>query len=270
MKKCIMICLSVLFILTGCTVTSAKRDRFIKNQLQQADASIKKAEEMGPGMRVTPEYKAAKKHYSIAQNLLNTKPYGKTLTEHIENSANLKDKAAENAQKSLASIRRALKKAQGFPVSSVTVWEKSPPKADWPVAVDDNLPKHITVDDTEPKVLYKNAYNLFQDKKYDAAMKLFQLYVNSYSDSLTDNARYWIGESLYLKDNYQAALQSFNTVITKYPSSNKHADALYKIGMCHYRMDQHDFAKESFKKAIKLYPKSNAASKSRNILSLKY
>ncbi|VEN72532.1 exported hypothetical protein [Candidatus Desulfarcum epimagneticum] len=276
MKRSIMVCLSVLFFSTGCTVSSVKQDMATKDQMKSAEAAIKMAEAMGPEVQAMQEYKDARKYYEMAQGEYATKAQGESVSEYVRNASDLKNKASENSKKAWDKIVMALKKAKGLPGAS-----KAP--ADWPVgpaktqesamskAAGDDRMKSLEKQHgkTDRILLYGNALNLFMDKKYDESLKLFQKYVNNYSDSLTDNARYWIGESFYMKGDYLAALESFNTVVTRYPDSNKIPDALFKIGMCRYNMNENDLAREAFKKVIREHSDSNGAKRARNFLSLK-
>jgi tol-pal system protein YbgF len=83
----------------------------------------------------------------------------------------------------------------------------------------------------DPMQTYQSAYRDFQRGNYDLAVAGFRDFAAKNPNSeLSGNAAYWIGESLYSQKKYREAIQQFDSVVTKYPRSDKVAGALLKKG----------------------------------------
>jgi len=300
MKKIILICLLIAFVSTGCALRNINKDRVTREYLKDAEIAMKVAETMGSEVVGLPEYEASKKYYDIARREYKSSASGETLAAEIQSMSDLQDRASENSQKAWDTIITAFQKAKSASMgmggsmkmggseelekpmkmhgsseidASAVIQplesEGSSEKAMAP-RVDNRLEKFTEKQgDAENIVIYGNALNLFMDRKYDASFNLFKTYINTYSDNFTDNARYWMGECLYMLGDYTGAMESFSIVVEKYKMSNKIADSLFKIGMCHYVLNQHSKAIEFFEKTVGLYPLSNAAKRSKKMLKIR-
>jgi tol-pal system protein YbgF len=83
----------------------------------------------------------------------------------------------------------------------------------------------------DPMQTYQSAYRDFQRGNYDLAIAGFRDFAAKNPNSeLSGNAAYWVGESLYSQKKYREAIQQFDSVVTKYPRSDKVAGALLKKG----------------------------------------
>jgi len=103
---------------------------------------------------------------------------------------------------------------------------------------------------------YQSALNAFMSKQYQQSLEMFQrLLEKDNSHILSDNCRYWIGESYFAMKNYRKAIIEFEKVFT-YLKSNKDDDAQLKLGICYKRLGDVKRAKEEFEKLINNYPKS--------------
>ena len=87
---------------------------------------------------------------------------------------------------------------------------------------------------------YEEAYKALIDRGEAAeAARLFQVFLKQYPDGeLTANAWYWLGESYYVTQNYQLALESFQMVLSKFPESRKAPDAMLKAGYSQMELKQ--------------------------------
>ena len=54
------------------------------------------------------------------------------------------------------------------------------------------------------------------------------------------NAQYWLAEANYVTKRYERALNEFQTVIDRYPTSSKLPDARLKIGYTQYELGQYE------------------------------
>jgi len=83
-----------------------------------------------------------------------------------------------------------------------------------------------------PKEQYTYAFNLLQQTNYDQAEVALKAFIETNgNDPLAGNARYWLGESYYARDNYNSAAQIFFEGYQKDPKGPKAAESLLKLGM---------------------------------------
>lgn len=79
---------------------------------------------------------------------------------------------------------------------------------------------------------YENAFSLIKNAKYDAAEREFQAFLNAYPDHvLAGNAKYWLGETFYVRGEYDRAARIFAEGYQQYPKGAKAPDNLLKLGM---------------------------------------
>ncbi len=101
------------------------------------------------------------------------------------------------------------------------------------------------------------------------AARRFQAFVQQYPNSpLAPNAWYWLGESYYVTQNYQLALDAFLTVVKRFPDSPKAPGALLKLGYSQDGLKQHDAAVATLRDLIQRYPRSEAANQAQSRLRL--
>jgi tol-pal system protein YbgF len=113
---------------------------------------------------------------------------------------------------------------------------------------------------------YQEGYDLFHARNYKAAIEVFESLINSdASNSLSDNAQYWIGESHYALGQYRKAVIDFEKVFT-FPKSNKNPDAQFKLGLCYVRLGEKDKAREEFQRLLDVYPNSDYISRAQDHL----
>lgn len=80
--------------------------------------------------------------------------------------------------------------------------------------------------------LYENAFSLLKNNNYDQAQVEFSQFLEQYPDhTLAGNAKYWLGETYYVRGKYDDAARVFAEGYQKYPKSPKAADNLLKLGL---------------------------------------
>ena len=90
-----------------------------------------------------------------------------------------------------------------------------------------------------PMETYQAAYRDYQKGNYDLAMAGFREFIEKNPNSeYADNAAYWIAESLFSQKKYREAIQQFDSVVTKYPQSDKVAGALLKKGYAYLAVNE--------------------------------
>ena len=98
-------------------------------------------------------------------------------------------------------------------------------------------------------------------EKAERALRAF-LDKNPSSD-LAGNAQYWIGETFYVRSDFERAAVEFLAGYEQYPSSLKGPDNLLKLGLSLARLDQKDVACASLSKLSTEYPSASDTIKRR-------
>jgi tol-pal system protein YbgF len=119
----------------------------------------------------------------------------------------------------------------------------------------------------DPVQTYQAAYRDYQRGNFDLAIAGFQEFLarNPNSD-LVDNAAYWIGESLFSQKKYREAIAQFDSVVTKYPMSEKVAGALLKKGYAYIDLGEKAQGVVQLQYVIHEHPSSTEAGLARQRL----
>lgn len=111
-----------------------------------------------------------------------------------------------------------------------------------------------------PQQQYAYAFDLLRSADYERAEEALKSFVaRNPSDPLANNARYWLGETYYVRGQYAEAAQAF---VEAYESNNtgpKAPDALLKLGMSLARLDKQDEACATFRELSRTQPDAPAA-----------
>jgi len=115
-----------------------------------------------------------------------------------------------------------------------------------------------------PQQQYDYAMTLLGRSDYAGASNAFQEFIDKNPNSpLTSNARYWLGESFYVRQDYNAAARVFLEGYTKDQKGPKAPDALLKLGMSLTNLDKKKEACATFDKLAKDFPNADATIKQR-------
>ncbi|WP_028841582.1 tol-pal system protein YbgF [Thermodesulfobacterium hveragerdense] len=122
---------------------------------------------------------------------------------------------------------------------------------------------------TEVEV-YNQAFDLYQQKKWDEAIKAFKQYLQKYpKGKFLAQSHYWLGEIYYNKKDYEDAILSYQKVIESSASPALKASAMYKQALSFKNLGDKDASTILLKRIIKLYPKSKEAQEAKKLLSIK-
>ncbi len=111
---------------------------------------------------------------------------------------------------------------------------------------------------------YKLAYSLVEAGQTKAARILFEEFLEKWpTDSYSDNALYWMGETYYAEGNFRKAALTFQQVRRKFPKGDKAPDALLKLGYCFYSMKMYREALPFLREFVQSYPRNSLAKKAR-------
>lgn len=118
----------------------------------------------------------------------------------------------------------------------------------------------VAADPAGERPLYDSAFDALKEGRYAESARRFQTFLASYPDgSYAPNAWYWLGESYYVTQNYQIALDAFRQLLTSFPGSAKAPDALLKVGYCQYELRQWNEAETTLNDVVRRYPDSTVS-----------
>jgi tol-pal system protein YbgF len=128
------------------------------------------------------------------------------------------------------------------------------------------LPKEAPAETKVPSTgtgvgdLYKDAYETFQRGNLEDARRKFEAFLKQYPNTeLSDNAQFWIGETYYLKKDFEKAILEYEKAIAKYPEGDKIPAALFKQALSFLELGDKTNARNLFKRVIDRYPHSEQA-----------
>ncbi len=83
-----------------------------------------------------------------------------------------------------------------------------------------------------PEEQYEYAFGLLRQANYNEAELALRTFLDLHPDDLlAGNAQYWLGETYYVRADYQQAAVTFAEGYQKYPNSGKAPDNLLKLAM---------------------------------------
>ena len=99
------------------------------------------------------------------------------------------------------------------------------------------------------KEQYTYAFGLLRQTRYDEAEGALKAFLKANAnDPLASNARYWLGETFYVRGDYVKAAETFLEGYQKDPKGSKAADTLLKLGMSLSNLDKKREACAAFDK----------------------
>jgi tol-pal system protein YbgF len=108
--------------------------------------------------------------------------------------------------------------------------------------------------------LYKDAYETFHKGDLEGARRKFEAFLKQYPNTeLSDNAQFWIGETYYLKKDFERAILEYEKAIVKYPEGDKITAALFKQALAFFELGDKTNARNLLKRVIEKYPHSDQA-----------
>ncbi len=117
------------------------------------------------------------------------------------------------------------------------------------------------------KADYEQALQQYYNRNYKQAIQMFEeLLAKNFTHSLSDNCRYWIGESYYGLGNYNQAIIEFTKVFS-FSKSNKMDDSQLKLGLCYWRLGDRDRAIQELERLISDYPDSEYVDKAQQFIA---
>ena len=116
------------------------------------------------------------------------------------------------------------------------------------------------LDPAKAEAAYQKAFKLLKDSRYDQALVAFKTFLNDFPvNAFSDNAQYWLGETNYVMQKYEVAINEYQALLNSYPDSTKVSHALLKIGYSYDVLGNAADAKKTLEEVIAQYPGTTAA-----------
>jgi len=112
----------------------------------------------------------------------------------------------------------------------------------------------------DEKQAYEAAFEALKQGRYSESSQLFSMFLQQYPvGEYAANASYWLGESYYVTQNYEIALETFQGLLARFPDSRKAPDALLKVGYCQYELGDSRSAARTLNDVVSRYPDTPVA-----------
>jgi len=135
-----------------------------------------------------------------------------------------------------------------------------------PISESAPVTSYMEYNTTDVNEAYQQALELFNARNYHETIAVLSDLVDRFPNHpLSSNFEYWIGESYYCLNNYAAALETFEKVLS-FEKSHKLDDALIMAGLCYLRLGDNDKATQNFQELLNKYPDSEFADKAKRYL----
>jgi tol-pal system protein YbgF len=113
-----------------------------------------------------------------------------------------------------------------------------------------------------PQDEYDMAYGYVLHKDYALAEQSFRDFLKKYpTDRLVPDAHYWLGESMFQRQRYRDAAESFLAVSTKYEKAGKAPDSLLRLGQSLAALNQKEAACATLAEVERKFPRASATVK---------
>lgn len=112
---------------------------------------------------------------------------------------------------------------------------------------------------SSPANEFGEAKKLYDRKKYNQALNMFEQIATDSSSPQKVDARYMMGECLFAQKEYDKAIMQYQKIIAQHSSSSKAPAAMLKQAMAFEKLADKDTAKVIYKKVLKKHGSSSEA-----------
>ncbi len=107
---------------------------------------------------------------------------------------------------------------------------------------------------------YDAALELLKQSKFNEAIVAFEdmLALHGNSD-LADDATFWVSEARYVSRDFAPALAGYQTVLQRFPSSERVPESLLKVGVIQAEMGATEEARQTYQQVMQRFPGSRVA-----------
>lgn len=117
----------------------------------------------------------------------------------------------------------------------------------------------VTLPQGSAKDKYEFAYNLLRQRQYPEAEQAFRQFISQHkADELSGNAYYWLGETHYVRRQFEPAAVAFLEGYNGFPKGSKAVDNLLKLGMSLANLNRQKEACTTFLRLSREFPDAPA------------
>jgi len=180
-----------------------------------------------------------------------------------------KNRAQEDRARGLEEKIRVLEERLKGTEGKIDAVAKKQVESEKPVTPPKEVAPEGKVPATGMGEIYKDAYDTYQKGDSEGARRKFEAFLKQYPNTdLSDNAQFWIGETYYVKKDYEKAILEYEKVIVKYPEGDKVPAALLKQGLAFLELGDRANARNLLRRVIDRYPQSEQAEIAKKRLDL--
>lgn len=107
---------------------------------------------------------------------------------------------------------------------------------------------------------YDTAFEALKNGDYAESARLFHAFLGRYPAGVyAPNALYWLGESYYVTQNYQLAMERFEALLQHFPTHDKAPGALLKIGLAQQGLGDVEAAERTLTEVTTRFAGSDAS-----------
>jgi len=126
----------------------------------------------------------------------------------------------------------------------------------------ENQETKLNTDD--PELAFAQAYMKYKKGDYESAVTLFRSYLRTFGQTeKSDDASFWIAESLAAQGKLAEASAEYDNLIAKYPDGDRAAGARFKKGLTLLQMERRQEGVEALRSVITLHPNTRESSLAR-------
>ncbi|MET4805320.1 tol-pal system protein YbgF [Limibacillus sp. MBR-115] len=122
-----------------------------------------------------------------------------------------------------------------------------------------SAPVKVTLPEGSVEAQYEFALSLLRQTRFDEAEVALGSFLEKHPDHiLSSNAKYWLGETYYVRGDYQNAAVTFAEGFQEFPNSAKAPDNLLKLGMALGQLGDNENACATFAQLQQRFPTAPA------------
>ncbi len=164
----------------------------------------------------------------------------------------------------LLAAERGLMEAQSSPEAAIEEPIPEPEEEQTASLVPQSATSNVELPEGTPEEQYNFAFGLLRQAKYaDAQSALEQFLAGHAKHDLAGNAKYWLGETFYVRGDYQSSALIFAEAYREYPDSQKAPDNLLKLGMSLGNLGDKENACGTLSELLRIYPRAASSIKAR-------
>lgn len=177
------------------------------------------------------------------------------IKEEMESRSKILEERRKTQEEKIKEIEDRLRGVNGKTTGST-----SKPMESERLASTKEIPTELKGVSTGMGDLYKDAYETFHKGNLEGARRKFEAFLKQYPNTeLSDNAQFWIGETYFLKKDFERAILEYEKAMVKYPEGDKIPAALFKQALAFLELGDKANTRNLLKRVIEKYPHSEQA-----------